>query len=348
MAFYPGTVELPTQKQPSPWSAEMRALVAWSGGKDAAWALHLSRLQGVQVAGLLTTMAGDRVAMHDVRGALVEAQAAAAGLPLWKVPLPWPCPNVEYESAMRAHLARARGDGIEAVVFGDLFLADIRAYRESLLAGTGVRPLFPLWGGDTAALAREMLAGGLRATIVCVDLGKLPAGFAGRDFDEALPSETSGELAEIDAHDGRPQPSREHLARQCGRIPAPEREQRAHPGPGEQGLAVCADVGQEQVAEDDRLDPVAAGPRKVCPHRRLVLDVGAWPREGHFPQRQSGGGRLCLDERPPNVVHRHAISGHGGQEPRHLDALQAREVQRPGGVLASAPSDQCAHFSRPR
>ncbi len=186
MAFYPGTVELPTQKQPSPWSAEMRALVAWSGGKDAAWALHLSRLQGVQVAGLLTTMAGDRVAMHDVRGALVEAQAAAAGLPLWKVPLPWPCPNVEYESAMRAHLARARGDGIEAVVFGDLFLADIRAYRESLLAGTGVRPLFPLWGGDTAALAREMLAGGLRATIVCVDLGKLPARFAGRDFDEAL------------------------------------------------------------------------------------------------------------------------------------------------------------------
>ncbi len=164
----------------------MRALVAWSGGKDAAWALHLSRLQGVQVAGLLTTMAGDRVAMHDVRGALVEAQAAAAGLPLWKAPLPWPCPNVEYESAMREHLARARGDGIEAVVFGDLFLADIRAYRESLLAGTGVRPLFPLWGRDTAALAREMLAGALRATIVCVDLGKLPARFAGRDFDEAL------------------------------------------------------------------------------------------------------------------------------------------------------------------
>lgn len=164
----------------------MRVLVAWSGGKDAAWALYLSRRKGIEIAGLLTTMAGDRVAMHDVRGSLVEAQAAAAGLPLRKVPLPWPCPNAAYESAMRAHLEAARSDGIEAVVFGDLFLADIRGYRESLLAGTGVRPLFPLWGRETAALAAEMIAGGLRATIVCVDLGKLPARFAGRDFDAAL------------------------------------------------------------------------------------------------------------------------------------------------------------------
>ena len=164
----------------------MKALVAWSGGKDAAWALHVARQQGVEVAGLLTTTAGGRVAMHEVRGALVEAQAAAAGLPLWTIPLPWPCPNSEYEAGMRAALLRARTDGIDAVVFGDLFLADIRAYRESLLAGTGVCPVFPIWGKDTAALAAEMMARGLRATLVCVDLGKLPARFAGRDFDPAL------------------------------------------------------------------------------------------------------------------------------------------------------------------
>lgn len=167
----------------------MKALIAWSGGKDAAWALHLARQQSVEVAGLLTTTAAGRVAMHEVRGALVEAQADAAGLPLWTVPLPWPCPNSEYEAAMRASLQRARNDGIDAVVFGDLFLADIRAYRESLLAGTGVRPVFPLWRKDTAGLAAEMIAQGLRATLVCVDLGKLPARFAGREFDPALLAE---------------------------------------------------------------------------------------------------------------------------------------------------------------
>jgi len=164
----------------------VKGLVAWSGGKDAAWALHLARQQDVEVAALLTTTAAGRVAMHEVRGALVEAQAAAAGLPLWTIPLPWPCPNAEYESAMRAVLERARKEGIEAVVFGDLFLAEIRAYRESLLAGTGVRPVFPLWGKDTAALAAQMIAQGLRATVVCVDLRKLSARFAGRDLDAAL------------------------------------------------------------------------------------------------------------------------------------------------------------------
>jgi len=166
--------------------SQVKGLVAWSGGKDAAWALHLARQQDVEVAALLTTTAAGRVAMHEVRGALVEAQAAAAGLPLWTVPLPWPCPNAEYESAMRAVLERARKEGIEAVVFGDLFLAEIRAYRESLLAGTGVRPVFPLWGKDTAALAAQMIAQGLRATVVCVDLRKLSARFAGRDLDAAL------------------------------------------------------------------------------------------------------------------------------------------------------------------
>jgi uncharacterized protein (TIGR00290 family) len=164
----------------------VKALVAWSGGKDAAWALQMARQGGVEVAGLLTTTAHGRVAMHEVRGALVEAQAAAAGLPLWTVPLPWPCPNSEYETAMRAALVRARQDGIEAVVFGDLFLADIRAWRESLLAGSGIEPVFPLWGKDTRALAAEMIGRGLRATLVCVDLARLPARFAGRDFDPAL------------------------------------------------------------------------------------------------------------------------------------------------------------------
>jgi uncharacterized protein (TIGR00290 family) len=164
----------------------VKALIAWSGGKDAAWALHLARQDGLEVAGLLTTTAEDRVAMHEVRGALIEAQAAAAGLPLWTVPLPWPCPNAQYESAMRDALQRARKDGIDAAVFGDLFLRDIRAYRESLLAGTGVRPVFPLWGKDTAALAAEMIAGGLRASLICVDLARLPGRFAGREFDPAL------------------------------------------------------------------------------------------------------------------------------------------------------------------
>ena len=167
----------------------MRALVAWSGGKDAAWALHLARALGIEVAGLLTTMAGDRVAMHDVRTALIEAQAAAAALPLWKVAVPWPCPNAQYEAALHDALRRARKDGIGTVVFGDLFLADIRAYRESLLAGTGIDPLFPLWGKDTRALAAEMAAGGLRATLVCVDLARLPARLAGREFDAALLAE---------------------------------------------------------------------------------------------------------------------------------------------------------------
>ena len=164
----------------------MKGLIAWSGGKDAAWALHVARQQGIEIAGLLTTMAGDRVAMHAVRAELVEAQAAAAGLPLRKVPLPWPCPNAQYESAMRSEVERARAAGIDAIVFGDLFLADIRAYREALLAGSGVHPVFPLWGRDTAVLAREMIASGLRATLVCVDTSKLSGTYAGRELGAQL------------------------------------------------------------------------------------------------------------------------------------------------------------------
>ena len=166
-----------------------RALLAWSSGKDSAFALHVLRTQGdVEVVGLLTTMntVHDRVAMHAVRRELLEAQADAVGLPLRTVGLPWPCPNEDYEAAMRAAMDQARGEGIEAIAFGDLFLEDVRRYREERLAGTGLTPLFPLWGRDTTALAREMVDSGQRATLTCVDPRVLPARFAGRTFDTAL------------------------------------------------------------------------------------------------------------------------------------------------------------------
>jgi uncharacterized protein (TIGR00290 family) len=163
-----------------------RLLVSWSSGKDSAWALHSLRQRGdFEVAGLLTTLnsAFDRVAMHSTRRALLEAQARAAGLPLHSVPLPWPCSNEHYESAMRTACDAAVAEGIEAIAFGDLFLEDIRRYREDKLQGTGLEPVFPIWGLDTRLLAEEMIAGGLRARIVCVDPKKLPAEFAGREFD---------------------------------------------------------------------------------------------------------------------------------------------------------------------
>ena len=169
-----------------------KALISWSSGKDSAWALHLVRQRGeVEVAGLLTTVNQQfaRVAMHAVREALLERQALAAGVPLIKVPLPWPCSNDQYEAAMEAAIARARADGVTAMVFGDLFLQDIRAYREAKLAGTGVSPLFPLWELPTAALAREMIDGGLRAVLTCVDPRQLPSRFVGRQFDAALLAE---------------------------------------------------------------------------------------------------------------------------------------------------------------
>lgn len=169
-----------------------RALLAWSSGKDSAWALHLLRQRGeVEVVGLLTTLnqAFERVAMHAVRVELLRAQAAAAGLPLFEVPLPWPCSNDEYERAMGAALAAARADGVEAVAFGDLFLEDIRRYREERMAATGLTPLFPLWGEPTDALARRMLAGGLRARLTCVDPRQLAPAFAGREYDAALLAE---------------------------------------------------------------------------------------------------------------------------------------------------------------
>ncbi len=166
-----------------------RALLSWSSGKDAAWALHALRASDeVDVVGLLTTTneAFGRVAMHGLREGLLEAQAEAAGLPLWKVPLPWPCSNEAYEARMVEACARAVAQGIGAMAFGDLFLEDVRDYRLQKLAGSGLTPLFPIWNADTASLARDMVAAGLKATLVCVDPRLLEASFAGRDFDAAL------------------------------------------------------------------------------------------------------------------------------------------------------------------
>jgi uncharacterized protein (TIGR00290 family) len=166
-----------------------RILVSWSSGKDSAWTLHLLRQSGeFEIAGLLTTLNSefDRVAMHSTRRELLELQADAAGLPLITIPLPWPCSNEDYEARMKSFCDQAVAGGVEAVAFGDLFLEDIRAYREKQLHGTGLEPLFPLWQIPTDRLAREMISGGLRAKLVCVDPRKLAPEFAGRDFDEQL------------------------------------------------------------------------------------------------------------------------------------------------------------------
>jgi len=166
-----------------------RALVAWSSGKDSAFALHDVRRAGeIDVVGLLTTLTADygRVSMHGVREDILDRQAEALGLPCRKVWIPAACVNAQYELAMGEAVARAVAEGVTHVVFGDLFLADVRAYRERMLAGTGLTPLFPLWGRDTAQLASEMVEVGLKASVVCVDPRRLPGSFAGRDFDAAF------------------------------------------------------------------------------------------------------------------------------------------------------------------
>lgn len=166
-----------------------RTLIAWSSGKDSAWALHeLRRRAEVEVVGLLTTVTAPyaRVSMHAVRESLLEQQAAAAGLPLWKVPIPAPCPNEEYERAMGGAVAEARAHGVTHVAFGDLFLEDVRAYRERQLAGSGLEPLFPLWGRPTPELAREMIEAGVGARLTCIDPRVLPSALAGARFDAAL------------------------------------------------------------------------------------------------------------------------------------------------------------------
>ncbi len=164
-------------------------LLSWSSGKDSAWTLHLlSQNPDLRVVALLTTFnrAADRVAMHAVRRSLVEAQAERTGLPLWPVELPWPCANADYEELLGGTCRRARAEGIHAVAFGDLFLRDIREYRERQMQGTGLELLFPLWELPTGALARHMIAAGIKAKVTCVDPRHLDRSFAGRDFDRGF------------------------------------------------------------------------------------------------------------------------------------------------------------------
>jgi len=175
----------------------LRTLLSWSSGKDSAWTLHTLRSDPrYDVVGLVTTInaAADRVAMHAVRTQLLRAQARAAGLTLWELMIPSPCSNEEYESVLRTAIARAEAEAIDCFAFGDLFLEDIRAYRERQLAPTKLTPVFPLWGRDTRRLAREMIDGGLRARLTCIDPRVLPASFAGREFDDALLNDLPAEV----------------------------------------------------------------------------------------------------------------------------------------------------------
>lgn len=172
--------------------SKRKVLVAWSTGKDAAWALHLLRQRSdVEVVGLLTTVRDPvaKVTMHEVAPELLAAQAHAVGLPIRTVRLPWPCPNEQYGHLMGEAMREAREEGISAVAFGDVFLEDVRAYREGSLAAVGIEALFPLWGLPTGELVRDMLGAGLRARVVCVDTRRLPASFAGRELDHALLAE---------------------------------------------------------------------------------------------------------------------------------------------------------------
>jgi uncharacterized protein (TIGR00290 family) len=174
-----------------------RILLSWSSGKDAAWSLHVLRQRGeYEVVGLLTTFneEADRVAMHAVRRELVEQQAAATGLPLWVVPLPWPCSNEQYELLMAQACAKAVREGITGIAFGDLFLEDVRAYREKQMKGTGLEPIFPVWGMPTSSLAQEMIAAGMRAKLTCIDSAKLDRRFAGSEFDAELLSTLPAEV----------------------------------------------------------------------------------------------------------------------------------------------------------
>lgn len=169
--------------------------MSWSSGKDSTLALAEARRDpGLEVVGLLTTVNedADRVAMHAVRRSVLEAQAEALGLPLHVVLIPQACRNETYEQRMGAAVEAARADGVTRMVFGDLYLADVRAYREQMMAPTGIEPVFPLWGRPTPELARAMLAAGIRATLTCVDPAQLDAGFVGRAFDDALLAELPG------------------------------------------------------------------------------------------------------------------------------------------------------------
>jgi uncharacterized protein (TIGR00290 family) len=176
-------------------SARPKAWISWSSGKDSALALHhVLRAGDVEVAGLLTTVNAEfqRVAMHGVRRELLEAQAAALELPLHVVELPWPCSNESYERLMGAAVVSALSAQVEVIVFGDLFLEDVRRYRERMLDGSGLRPLFPLWQRPTAELADELIDSGVKAVVTCVDSAQAPAGLAGRWYDRAFLAELPG------------------------------------------------------------------------------------------------------------------------------------------------------------
>lgn len=164
-----------------------RVIISWSGGKDSAWTLHTLRQQpsNYSVAGLLTTINQrfNRIAMHGVRRELLDAQAEAAGLPLWVIPLPSPCSNEHYERRMANALHFVRSLGVEAIAFGDLYLQDIRRYRETQFANCGLELLFPLWGIPTHELSDKMLRAGVRARLSCVDPRLVPVDYAGKEYD---------------------------------------------------------------------------------------------------------------------------------------------------------------------
>lgn len=169
-----------------------RALVSWSSGKDSAWSLHVANQEAkFEIVGLLTTVneTHERVAMHAVRNDLLRQQAQSVGLPLWEVGLPYPCSNEIYEERMKAAVARAVSDGITHMIFGDLFLEDIRDYRIEKLRGSGIEPVFPLWKRNTHELAREMMRGGVVAHLSTVDPRQVPPSLAGRTWDESLLAE---------------------------------------------------------------------------------------------------------------------------------------------------------------
>jgi uncharacterized protein (TIGR00290 family) len=181
----------------NPAQARPKAWLAWSSGKDSAWVLHAVReSQEFEIVALLTTVnrTHERVAMHAVRESLLEMQAIETALPLVKVPIPSPCSNQIYEQAMEEAMVRARADGVRHVIFGDLFLEDVRAYREQKLAACGMIPVFPLWGRNTRALADQMIAEGMLAHLTCIDPRRLDRTFAGRAFDQELLGELPADV----------------------------------------------------------------------------------------------------------------------------------------------------------
>jgi uncharacterized protein (TIGR00290 family) len=178
-------------------SMSKRTFLSWSSGKDSAWALHVLRQDpAVEVVGLFCTVNGefDRVAMHGVRVELLRRQAENVGLPLHLIEIPYPCSDGEYADAMAAFIETARRDAIECFAFGDLFLEDVRRYREERMSGTGIAPIFPLWGIPTQALSRTMVANGLRAVITCIDPKRLAAGFAGREYTDSFLDDLPAEI----------------------------------------------------------------------------------------------------------------------------------------------------------